>query len=60
MTRLCLAYALVNNEEFGAWGGLTVSELRPLRRRLDAGEPLSSVLDPGVPGTGLHRGSDAA
>lgn len=60
MTRLCLSYALVNKEEFGAWGGLTMKELRPLQRRLEAGEALRSVLDPQGPETRGRRGSDAA
>jgi WhiB family redox-sensing transcriptional regulator len=60
VTRLCLSYALVNNDEFGAWGGYMVSELQPLRRRIASGETLSSVLHVGVPEAGLRLGADAA
>jgi WhiB family redox-sensing transcriptional regulator len=60
MTRLCLSFGLVNGEEFGAWGGLTMSELRPLQRRLHAGETLSSVLSPGSHKARLGQGSEAA
>ena len=31
----CLSYALVNEEEWGVWGGLTTPERRARRRRLD-------------------------
>ena len=40
----CLAAALVFDEEFGVWGGLTPSERRPFVARLEAGEPLGRVL----------------
>jgi len=60
VTRLCLSYALVNNDEFGACGGYMVSELQPLRRRIASGETLSSVLHVGVPEAGLRLGADAA
>ena len=60
VTRLCLSYALVNNDDFGAWGGYMVSELQPLRRRIASGETLSSVLHVGVPEAGLRLGADAA
>ena len=29
----CLDYALVSNQRFGIWGGLTEEERRPVRRR---------------------------
>ena len=37
----CLEYALVNNEAFGIWGGLTIKQRLALkrRRRYDAGHP---------------------
>ncbi|HEY5182710.1 MAG TPA: WhiB family transcriptional regulator [Dermatophilaceae bacterium] len=57
---LCLSYALVNNDEFGAWGGYMVSELQPFRRRLASGETLTSVLHVGVAEAGLRLGADAA
>jgi hypothetical protein len=59
MTRLCLSFALVNNEEFGAWGGYLASDLEPLRRRFASGEPLRSLLS-GIPHAGMSRDSDAA
>ena len=60
VTRLCMSYALVNNESYGAWGGYAMAELQPLKRRLAAGEALSSVLNAGLPGSGSSRPSDAA
>ena len=42
--QLCLAAALVFDEEFGVWGGLTASQRRPFVARLEAGEPLGRVL----------------
>ena len=42
--RHCLAFALVFREEFGVWGGLAVSDRRPLEARLVNGEPLGEVL----------------
>jgi WhiB family redox-sensing transcriptional regulator len=60
MTRLCLSYALVNNEEFGAWGGYMAHDLQPLRRRFASGETLSSLLNVGIPKAGLRQGSIAA
>jgi hypothetical protein len=43
--RPCLAWALVFDERFGVWGGLSPAGRRALRRRLTAGEPLDTVLD---------------
>jgi WhiB family redox-sensing transcriptional regulator len=60
VTRLCVSYALVNNESYGAWGGYAMAELQPLQRRLAAGEALSSVLNSALPGSGISRSSDAA
>jgi len=60
VTRLCLSYALVNNEAFGVWGGYTVEELGPLARRIALGQPLSGVLDLGIPQAGSRRGLEAA
>ena len=60
VTRLCLSYALVNNEEFGAWGGYTMGQLQPLQRLFASGETLSRVLDLGIPEPAFSRGSDAA
>lgn len=60
VTRLCMSYALVNNESYGAWGGYAMAELQPLKRRLAAGEALSSVLNSGLPGSGSSRDLDAA
>ena len=60
VTRLCLSYGLVNNDEFGAWGGYLARELQPLRRRLVSGETLGSLLNAGIPEAGLRLGSDAA
>lgn len=60
VTGLCLSYALVNNDEFGAWGGYVMGELQPLRRRIASGETLSSVLHAGAPAAGLRLGADAA
>ena len=59
VSRLCLSYALVHNEEHGAWGGYMMSELRPLQRRFVAGETLSSVLSVGMPAPGSSLGSVA-
>ena len=59
-TRLCLSYSLVNKESYGAWGGYAMAEIEPLKRRLAAGEALSSVLDNGIPGFGSSRSADAA
>lgn len=41
--RPCLAWALVFDEDFGVWGGLSPAERSPLRRRLAAGESLADV-----------------
>ena len=60
VARLCLSYALVNNEAYGAWGGHAMAELRLLQRRFAAGETLSSVLKAGIPEPGSGRSSDAA
>jgi hypothetical protein len=60
MSRLCLSFGLVNNEEFGAWGGYVASELQPLRRRLASGEPLASLLEVPLQESELSQGSDAA
>ena len=60
VARLCLSYALVNNEAYGAWGGHAMAELRPLQRRFAAGETLSSVLKAGIPECDSSRPSDAA
>jgi len=60
VARLCLSYALVNREEHGAWGGLAMTELRPLQRRLAAGETLSSVLNVGLPEFDSIRSSEVA
>ena len=57
---LCLSHALVNNEQYGAWGGRTMTVLRPLQRRFAAGESLSSVLNTGISGSVSSRSSDAA
>ena len=59
MTRLCLSFALVHSEEFGAWGGYLASDLEPLRRRFASGESLQSLLS-GISRSGLSRDSDAA
>lgn len=54
--RLCLAWALVFDEEFGVWGGLDPVRRRPLTRRLTVGDPLDAVL-----GSALgQRGSEVA
>ncbi len=42
--QLCLAAALVFDEEFGVWGGLTPTQRRPFVARLEEGEPLGRVL----------------
>jgi Transcription factor WhiB len=60
VARLCLSYALVKNEEYGAWGGLAMTELRPLQRRFAAGETLSSVLNVGIPELDSIRSSEVA
>lgn len=60
VTELCLSYALVNHEEFGAWGGHLVSDLESLRQRLAAGQTLSSVLKLGTRQAGSRPDSDAA
>lgn len=60
MTRMCVSYALVNDEEYGAWGGYSASELQPLRHRFASGETLSSLLNLEIGETGLSQGSDAA
>ena len=60
VSSLCLSFALVNSEEFGAWGGHLVSDLEPLRRRLASGEKLSSVLSIGTRRAGSRRARDAA
>jgi len=59
VSRLCLSYALANNESYGAWGGYAMVEMQPLKGRLAAGEALSSVLNTGMPGSGSSRSSDA-
>lgn len=41
---LCLAAALIFDEEYGIWGGLTPTERRPLVARLEHGDPLGTVL----------------
>ncbi|WP_347355095.1 WhiB family transcriptional regulator [Intrasporangium sp.] len=41
---LCLAAALVFDEEYGIWGGLTPAGRRPFVARLQAGQPLGIVL----------------
>jgi WhiB family redox-sensing transcriptional regulator len=58
--RSCLSYALANNESSGAWGGFAMVELQPLKRRLAAGEALSSVLNAGIQDRDSGRSSDAA
>jgi|GEM_PF-1238122 len=60
MTRLCLSYGLVNNQEFGAWGGYVGDDLLPLRRRFAAGEALGALLNSGIQETGLTQDSVAA
>jgi WhiB family transcriptional regulator, redox-sensing transcriptional regulator len=58
--RSCLSFALANNESSGAWGGFAMVELQPLKRRLAAGEVLSSVLSAGMQDRDPVRSSDAA
>ena len=60
VARLCLSYALANNESYGAWGGYAMVELQPLKGRLAAGEALNSVLNTERPGAGSRDSSDAA
>jgi len=60
VARLCLSYALANNESSGAWGGYAMVELQPLKKRLAAGEALNSVLNTERPGFGSSRSPDAA
>ena len=60
VARVCLSYALANNESSGAWGGYAMIELQPLKGRLAAGEALNSVLNTERPGLGSSRSPDAA
>lgn len=56
--RLCLAFALVFREEFGVWGGLAVTDRRPLEARLVHGAPLGNVLAAALePNTNTVRGA---
>ncbi|WP_256796214.1 WhiB family transcriptional regulator [Terrabacter sp. Ter38] len=42
--RSCLTWALVFDEDFGIWGGLSTAERRPFRARLTRGEPVAAVV----------------
>lgn len=40
----CLGFALMNDERFGIWGGLSERERSRLRSRIEDGEPLDDIL----------------
>ena len=42
----CLEYALLNNEKFGIWGGLSERERRTVKREINSGINTSIVLPP--------------